>query len=105
MDFRLYPDAMTNFWEVIVPGTIIRMEGDTLPDEIDKIREYVDSRDGAVPIKPYPTSIAYDESKPETIFAAAYAYLKYETGFEPFINSSGISMPRDTNPIGPNVVH
>jgi hypothetical protein len=105
MDPRLYPDAMKTFWEVVGEGTSIRMEGTNLPIQIEDIRSYVKSMDGAVPIEPYPSSIAYDETKPETIFAAAFAYVQQKTGTEAFTRSYGVYMPRDTNPIGPNVVH
>ena len=96
---------MTTFWEVTAADIRIRMEGSVLPAEIDDIRKYVKQMDGAVPVEPYPASIAYDESRPDVVLAAAYAYARRVTGFDPLVVTQGISMPTVKERRKPGVVY
>ena len=96
---------MTRFWKVVGDGMVVQMTGDTLPEQIADIRAYVNTLDGAIPVKPYPASISYDESKPETIFAAAYAYVKKKTKSDPVYISEGVVMPTVPSPIEPRLAY
>lgn len=95
---------MSTFWEVFADDIRIRMEGSVLPDEIEDLRAYAKKMDGAIPIEPYPASIAYDETRPDVLLAAAYAYAKRETGLEPIVTKRGVSMPTIDEPRKPGVV-
>lgn len=96
---------MNKFWEVIADDIRIRMDGSTLPREIEELRIYSRKMDGAIPIEPFPASIAYDESNPEVLLATAYAYAKRETGLEPIVIAEGVSMPTIDPQRKPGVLH
>lgn len=93
------------YWAVIAGGKKIESNNDALPKQIKQIRTFVDARGGFVPVKPFLSAIEYDEEKPETVLAAAYAWLEDQTGIEPRVETIGIRMPNLEDKTQPGVIH
>lgn len=83
-------------WIMIANGITVQSINGELPEQIKQIRQYVDKNNGFVPIQPYLSSLEYDERKPETILAAAYAWLEETAQMPPIVQTDGIDMPEYT---------
>lgn len=83
-------------WRMTANGITVQSINGELPEQIEQIRQYVDDNKGFVPIKPYLSSLEYDENKPETILAAAYAWLEKTAQMPPIVETDGIDMPEYT---------
>jgi hypothetical protein len=89
---------MKKQWTVFLNGEKIESVNGSLPKQIDKIRSFVNEREGFVPIEPFLSSIPYDETKTETVLAAAYAYASHMMEVKPYYKAKNVEIPYNDEP-------